>query len=125
VAKKLEVLVDVPEQVDLEWLRGSGPQPHEQLQPEEPATSSQAGVLGALAAAAGTTVLDLMLHSVHSNLQKKQLLHAGGGGWQHSSCSQTRCSISKMNLNLQFSMSVYSMLSQQLPSKHRLCLRLR
>ncbi|KAL0051048.1 hypothetical protein WJX82_001112 [Trebouxia sp. C0006] len=52
VAKKLEVLVDVPEQVDLEWLRGSGPQPHEQLQPEEPATSSQAGGLSALAAAA-------------------------------------------------------------------------
>lgn len=54
VAKKLEVLVDVPEQVDLEWLRGSGPQPHEQLQPEEPTTSSQAGGLSALAAAAGT-----------------------------------------------------------------------
>ncbi|KAA6426280.1 MAG: ubiquitin carboxylterminal hydrolase [Trebouxia sp. A1-2] len=52
VAKKLEVLVDVPEQVDLEFLRGSGPQPHEQLQPEEPATSSPAGGLGALAAAA-------------------------------------------------------------------------
>ena len=53
VAKKLEVLVDVPEQVDLEWLRGCGPQPHDQLQPEEPAASSQAGALGTLAAAAG------------------------------------------------------------------------
>lgn len=53
VAKKLEVLVDVPEQVDLEWLRGSGPQPDEQLQPEEPASSSQAGGSNTQAAAAG------------------------------------------------------------------------
>jgi len=81
VAKKLEVLVDVPEQVDLEWLRGSGPQPHEQLQPEEPATSSQAGGLSALAAAAGTTVFDLILQYVHGSLQT---LHAGNGGWQQA-----------------------------------------
>jgi len=74
VAKKLEVLVDVPEQVDLEWLRGSGPQSHEQLQPEEPATSSQVGGLGALAAAAGTIVLDLMLQYVHSSLQTKAII---------------------------------------------------
>lgn len=33
-AKKLEVLVDVPEALDLEHLRGKGPQPDEQLQPE-------------------------------------------------------------------------------------------
>ncbi len=81
MAKKLEVLVDVPEQVDLEWLRGSGPQPHEQLQPEEPATSSQAGGLSALAAAAGTTVFDLILQYVHGSLQT---LHAGNGGWQQA-----------------------------------------
>ena len=61
VAKKLEVLVDVPEQVDLEWLRGSGPQPHDQLQPEEPAASSQAGALGTLAAAAGAPLPCLYL----------------------------------------------------------------
>lgn len=59
VAKKLEVLVDVPEEVDLEWLRGSGPQPNDQLQPEELASSSQAGALGTLAPAAGTTCLAL------------------------------------------------------------------
>ena len=53
VAKKLEVLVDVPEELDLEWLRGRGPQPDEQLQPEEQASSSQAAGLDALAAAAG------------------------------------------------------------------------
>lgn len=54
VAKKLEVLVDVPEELDLEWLRARGPQPHEQLQPEEPQqpSSSQAPGLDALAAAA-------------------------------------------------------------------------
>lgn len=71
MAKKLEVLVDVPEQVDLEFLRGSGPQPHEQLQPEEPATSSPAGGLGALAAAAGTTLLDLILQYLHGSLERK------------------------------------------------------
>lgn len=53
VAKKLEVLVDVPEELDLEWLRGRGPQPDEQLQPEEQASSSQAAGLHTLAAAAG------------------------------------------------------------------------
>lgn len=52
VAKKLEVLVDVPEELDLEWLRGRGPQPEEQLQPEEQASSSQAASLDTLAAAA-------------------------------------------------------------------------
>ena len=57
VAKKLEVLVDVPEQIDLEWLRGSGPQPDEQLQPQEPASSSQAGGPGTLAPAAGGALL--------------------------------------------------------------------
>ena len=33
-AKKLEVLVDVPDSINLEHLRGSGPQPGEELQPE-------------------------------------------------------------------------------------------
>ena len=63
MAKKLEVLVDVPEQVDLEWLRGSGPQPDEQLQPQEPASSSQAGGANTQAAAAGGSfsVLHLLL----------------------------------------------------------------
>ncbi len=32
--KKLEVLVDVPDSLNLEHLRGNGPQPGEQLQPE-------------------------------------------------------------------------------------------
>ena len=53
VAKKLEVLVDVPEELDLEWLRGSGPQSDEQLQPEEQPTSTQTAGPDALAAAAG------------------------------------------------------------------------
>lgn len=35
VAKKLEALVDVSEQLDLEWLRGRGPHPDEHLQPED------------------------------------------------------------------------------------------
>ena len=52
VAKKLEVLVDVPEELDLEWLRGCGPQPDDQLQPEEQPSSSQAAGLDTLAAAA-------------------------------------------------------------------------
>lgn len=52
VAKKLEVLVDVPEELDLEWLRGHGPQPNEQLQPQEQPSSSQAPGLDTLAAAA-------------------------------------------------------------------------
>ncbi|KAL3152058.1 hypothetical protein ABBQ32_001169 [Trebouxia sp. C0010 RCD-2024] len=56
VAKKLEVLVDVPEQLDLEWLRGRGPQPNEQLQPEEQPSSSQAPGLDTLAAAAAGSV---------------------------------------------------------------------
>lgn len=33
-AKKLEVLVDVPDSLNLEHLRGSGAQPGEELQPE-------------------------------------------------------------------------------------------
>ena len=33
-AKKLEVLVDVPDALSLEHLRARGPQPGEQLQPE-------------------------------------------------------------------------------------------
>lgn len=53
VAKKLEVLVDVPEELDLEWLRGCGSQPDEQLQPEEQPSSTQTAGLDALAAAAG------------------------------------------------------------------------
>lgn len=53
VAKKLEVLVDVPEELDLEWLRGRGPQPDEQPQPEDQPSSSQAAGLDTLAAAAG------------------------------------------------------------------------
>lgn len=32
--KKLEVLVDVPDTLNLEHLRGNGPQPGEELQPE-------------------------------------------------------------------------------------------
>lgn len=53
MAKKLEVLVDVPEELDLQWLRGRGPQPDEQLQPEEQPSSSPAAGLDTLAAAAG------------------------------------------------------------------------
>lgn len=34
-AKKLDVLVDVPQQLSLEHLRSAGPLPDEQLQPEE------------------------------------------------------------------------------------------
>ncbi|KAK9828649.1 hypothetical protein WJX72_001313 [[Myrmecia] bisecta] len=34
-ARKLEVLVDVPDSLDLEPLRAAGPQPHEELQPED------------------------------------------------------------------------------------------
>lgn len=41
-SKKLEVLVDVPEQIDLESLRGRGLQPSEQLQPEAPAAEPAA-----------------------------------------------------------------------------------
>ncbi len=33
-AKKLEVLVDVPDTLNLEHLRGTGPQLNEELQPE-------------------------------------------------------------------------------------------
>ncbi|KAK9828336.1 hypothetical protein WJX74_009732 [Apatococcus lobatus] len=43
--KKLEVLVDVPDQLDLEHLRGHGPQPGEELQPED-ASSNAAGTSG-------------------------------------------------------------------------------
>jgi ubiquitin carboxyl-terminal hydrolase 5/13 len=32
--KKLEVLVDVPDTLSLEHLRGTGPQPEEELQPK-------------------------------------------------------------------------------------------
>ena len=38
--KKLEVLVDVPDTLDLERLRGRGPQPSEALQPEAPQAAS-------------------------------------------------------------------------------------
>ncbi|GIL53163.1 hypothetical protein Vafri_8845 [Volvox africanus] len=34
--KKMEVLVDVPDHINLESLRAAGPQPEEQLQPEDP-----------------------------------------------------------------------------------------
>ena len=54
VAKKLEVLVEVPEQIDLGWLRGSGPQPDEQLQPEESAAPQQPAGLSTAAAGAVT-----------------------------------------------------------------------
>lgn len=41
--KKLEVEVPVPDELNLEQLRGNGPQPGEQLQPEdEPATAATA-----------------------------------------------------------------------------------
>lgn len=43
VSKKLEALVDVPEQVDLDWLRGHGARPDEQLQPEAAETPGQPG----------------------------------------------------------------------------------
>lgn len=43
--KKLEVLVDVPDQLDLEHLRGRGPQPGEELQPED-APGAAAGPAG-------------------------------------------------------------------------------
>ena len=46
VPKKLEAEVDVPETLDLEWLRAKGPQPDEQLLPED------AGERGDTAAAA-------------------------------------------------------------------------
>lgn len=39
-AKKLEVLVDVPDALDLEPLRGRGPQPGEALQPDAPAAAA-------------------------------------------------------------------------------------
>ena len=42
-AKKLEVLVDVPDKLDLEHLRAKGPQPDEQLQPEVCALAMLAG----------------------------------------------------------------------------------
>ena len=42
-AKKLEVLVDVPDKLDLEHLRANGPQPDEQLQPEVCAAAMLAG----------------------------------------------------------------------------------
>lgn len=51
VAKKLEVLVEVPEHIDLGWLRGSGPQADEQLQPEESAAPQQPAGLCTAAAA--------------------------------------------------------------------------
>lgn len=46
-AKKLEVIVDVPDHIDLEPLRGKGPQPGEALQPADAADS------GAMAGPAG------------------------------------------------------------------------
>lgn len=60
LAKKLEVLVNVPEELDLEWLRGRGPQPDEQLQPEEQPSSSQAASLDTLAAAAAGQPQELL-----------------------------------------------------------------
>ena len=50
--RKLEVLVDVPETIDLAALRGEGPQPGEVLQPEEEAAA--AAVTAATAATAAT-----------------------------------------------------------------------
>ena len=47
--KKLEVLVDVPDQLDLEHLRGRGPQPGEQLQPEDASCSAAAAPGGSSA----------------------------------------------------------------------------
>ena len=41
VAKKLDALVDVSEHLDLEWLRGRGPQADEQLQPEDAQPSAK------------------------------------------------------------------------------------
>uniref|UniRef100_A0A061RBY0 Ubiquitin carboxyl-terminal hydrolase n=1 Tax=Tetraselmis sp. GSL018 TaxID=582737 RepID=A0A061RBY0_9CHLO len=41
--KKMNVLVEVPETLDLEPLRSKGPQPHENLQPEQEAASSGGG----------------------------------------------------------------------------------
>lgn len=38
--KKMEVLVDVPDHLDLSALRATGPQPGEALQPEEPAAAA-------------------------------------------------------------------------------------
>ena len=56
VAKKLEALVDVSEELDLEWLRGRGPQPDEQLQPEDAqaSTAPAASAAGQLRSAATT-----------------------------------------------------------------------
>ena len=50
--KKLEVLVDVPMEIDLAALRGRGPQPGEALQPEEEAPPAGAAAAAAPAAAA-------------------------------------------------------------------------
>ena len=42
-AKKLECLVDPPDVLDLEQLRSNGPQPGEQMQPQEDEQSQPAG----------------------------------------------------------------------------------
>ena len=52
--KKLEVLVDVPDQLDLEHLRGRGAQPGEELQPED-APGAAAGPVGASDSAPAAT----------------------------------------------------------------------
>ena len=53
--RKLEVLVDVPETLDLAALRGSGPQPGEALQPEEKEEKEVAAAAAAATTAAGAT----------------------------------------------------------------------
>ncbi|GFR49487.1 hypothetical protein Agub_g11426 [Astrephomene gubernaculifera] len=55
--KKLEVLVEVPDRLDLEPLRGAGPQPGEQLQPaeEDAATPGAAGAAPASGQPAAAT----------------------------------------------------------------------
>ena len=118
MAKKLEVLVDVPEELDLEWLRGRGPQPDEQLQPEEQPSSSPAAGLDTLAAAAAghshshtrlahvkhrivtaqqalcmRSALKRQLSSAYFNCQLKTMCSCGGIMlWLHEQASFISCS---------------------------------
>ncbi|KAG1658938.1 hypothetical protein FOA52_007130 [Chlamydomonas sp. UWO 241] len=62
VPKKLDVLVDMPDRLDLEGLRGRGPQDGEMLQPEEPGGAAASGG-GAAAPAPAAAVPDESLVS--------------------------------------------------------------
>lgn len=80
-AKKREVLVDVPDRLSLEALRGRGVQPGEELQPEEDAPAAA----GAAPAAAGpepddTIVAQLVSMGFSENGSKRAAVATGNSG---------------------------------------------